>query len=84
MARKTIDVNSVRNMVNKALAVNSESMIVVPTEQTRREGLCSLLESILQDTGNYHGFGYQKEQWIGESCFRELAPDYDDTRRIYY
>ena len=50
MKRKTIAVGDLKEMVNRALRQD------VPEEY--RHGLCSLLESVLMTTGNYHGYNY--------------------------
>jgi hypothetical protein len=51
MARKTIEVGKVLRMANTFLAAKN-------TKADEREGVCSLLEAILFETGNYEGFRY--------------------------
>ena len=66
--RKTVTVESLRNHVNHML---TES---VDDAKEGRIALHVLLESVLMDTGNYHGFRYCDGN-NGET---------DDTRRVYY
>ena len=49
--RKTIAVETVRAKVNRMLAIR---VAIVSTDE--KQALCSLLEEILMETGNYHGF----------------------------
>jgi len=51
MKRKTITVDTLRELINRSLAVSHCS-------QDRRQGKIDILESILHDTGNYKGFRY--------------------------
>jgi hypothetical protein len=49
-SHKTVTVESLRDMFNSRIAV-------CPDKDGRRE-LCTALETILHDSGNYRGFGY--------------------------
>lgn len=51
--RKTISVDTIRDKVNRMLAVPVNN---VPTGQ--KQILSSLLEEVLQETDNYHGFQF--------------------------
>ena len=51
--RKTVSVDDLRNRINSLLA---RPTALVTTEEKR--ALCSLLEGILFDTGNYKGYGW--------------------------
>lgn len=51
VARKTIEVGKVLRMVNHFLAAEN-------TSADEREGVASLLEAILFETGNYRGYRY--------------------------
>lgn len=51
MKKKTIPVETVKNLVNEFLA----NPATTPEE---REAQCSLLESVLFTTGNYAGYRY--------------------------
>lgn len=84
MARKTINVADVRESANQILAASTTSPDV-------RLGICSMLEKILMDSGNYKGYRYLGStevpegqdpgiRWIGE-----LICEYPDkSRRFYY
>ncbi len=61
MARKTIDVETVKGSVNIFLATPDIS-------QDRKHGAASTLELILHETGNYHGFQYL-EGWPTDKEF---------------
>lgn len=66
--RKTIDVARIRDMANSSLANSREEY------RESREGVASLLESVLMETGNYNGFQFI-DGTNGET---------DRTRRKYY
>jgi hypothetical protein len=67
--RKTVDVDRVREIANKMLADSADKCI------DGRKAVATLLESILMDTGNYHGFRYIDGTPVGAV---------DDTRRRYH
>lgn len=79
MARKTIPL---ADLVDRTNAMLRDSL---PELHEGRISLCVLLESILQDAGQYHGF-----QFINDDGSTDLGPDYippDDprhSRRRYY
>lgn len=50
-ARKTIEVGKVLRMANHFLAAKA-------TTADEREGVCSLIEAMLFESGNYNGFCY--------------------------
>ncbi len=91
MARKTIEVETLQKKTNDMLR---ESHGVC---KRYRESLCTLLESVLHDTGNYYGFRYldqfqvRSDELPGIRCGDKGAqlPDderfvnTDDTRREY-
>jgi len=81
-ARKTIAVDDVRDMVNRALTFpdSFHSVEGMTPEQAMRTGIASLLEQILHATGNYRGFAYPATELREDGTLRE---DYDGTRRIY-
>jgi hypothetical protein len=56
-SRVTINVNRVRIMANNAL----DSHL---TSRGEREGIATLLEAILHDTGNYRGFSYLASEYL--------------------
>jgi hypothetical protein len=51
MARKTIDVESIKVWINEKLANDSYS-------DMEKYGMMNTLDHILNETGNYKGFGY--------------------------
>lgn len=65
--RKTIEVAKVLALANAAFRNSA------PDRKEAREGIASLLEAVLMETGNYKGFRYL-EGW----------PTDDETRREYY
>jgi len=67
--RKTLEVAKVLASANNALATATDTTVL--------PGICSLLEHILQSTGNYRGFAY-----IGG--WRPAEPDFNEYRRRYY
>lgn len=90
MSQKTVSVAFVRDRVNAALAVpNSALYMKAPgkerelnQEEAFRMGLISLLESVLRETGQYKGFGYQEGIVPDPDASR---PEWgDETRRVYY
>ena len=74
--RKTITVESFKVKINKMIADSPDSM----TEA--RTALAGLLESVLFETDNYHGFNYLP----GVVDFTVDPPDIhgDETRKKYY
>lgn len=84
MPRKTIEVEAIKESVNRRLQVSDSSLRLedmTPT-QAFRLGAASLLEEILHATDNYRGFNYQASEKDSET--HALLPAHDDTRRIYY
>jgi hypothetical protein len=79
--RKTIDVATIKDKANIALAVESEGN----TPDFRR-GIFTMLESILMDTGNYKGFQYTNltPEMKNEEGYLLPGEPKDDTRRRYY
>jgi hypothetical protein len=82
MARQTINVNTLRIDANRILSQST-------CNPERREGVIALLEHVLTQTGNYHGFRYLTADEVplgelpgivrtsGEARFP------DETRRYY-
>jgi len=89
VARKTIEVETLKNRINHMLAMGEDG-------PDFRSGLALLLESVLHETGNYRGFRYLLEgQCPGLPGVNYLDgvphPDYkkrfentDDTRVEFY
>lgn len=93
VSRKTIDVDTVRDWVNTRLATPDSTLYMkapgkdrdMTPEEAFRMGIASLLESILHNTGNYRGFGYQDGQITRYAEGPGDRPDItDETRRVYY
>jgi hypothetical protein len=91
--RKMIPVNDIREKVNRMLQTPDSTLYLKAPGKDReltqaealRMGVCSLLESILHETGNYKGFGYQDgmvTQLATKPGERTIVKD--ETRRIYY
>jgi hypothetical protein len=53
MARKTFEVETLKNIVNEVLATSSSEY---GCTRDRRQGMMNLLEKVLHETGNYRGF----------------------------
>ena len=68
MARKTIEVATIRDLVNTYNERSADHMA------QERAALNTLLEIVLHDTGNYHGFEYLDED----------SEAYPYSRRRYY
>jgi hypothetical protein len=74
-SRKTVSVLSLLEQANKRLAVvsphDSDAL-----GRAYRHGICSFIERILHDSGNYAGFGYLDSPYV--------AGVTDESRRSYY
>lgn len=88
MPRKTFNVDELRDRVNRMLETPDSSLYLkapgtdremTPAEAFRM-GLCSVIEGILHETGNYKGFGYHG--MIERPGLAWEIPD--ETRRVYY
>lgn len=88
MSRKTVDVETVKRLVNHGLQSNLSSVKDLTPEQAYRQGLATLVEIVLHQTGNYKGFQYQASEFVADSDEipgnTVLLPDYDDTKRKYF
>lgn len=94
MARKTYGVKALVERVNTMLATpNSTLWMKAPgkdrdltPEEAFRMGMISVLESVLHETGNYKGFGYQTGVITWDVDVHPPVPVSfsDETRRIYY
>lgn len=73
MARKTVDVEFVKERVN--IMLDSDF-----TTSEMRRGAFGVLEAVLFKSGNYKGFSYLPSELDDDG---RLKPDYDDTRRKY-
>lgn len=94
MARKTIEIEKVKELVN-------DMLLHTPDKDTeRRVGAFIVLEQLLHDTGNYQGYNHLTSQHMGESLngksigidiiacnagdWENQFKDCDDTRRYYF
>jgi len=80
MARKTFDIQKLKDIVNKRNALST-------CEPKVREGWNSLLEEVLHQNGTYNGFCYLTE--VPSGCkpgidYANRFKDTDDTRRKYF
>lgn len=90
MSRKTIEVEKIRKMVNHRLANDVKDTPEV------RAALSTLLEVVLMDTGNYHGFTHLRDHdvpkgakpgcvQLGRDSNGAIQWEFpDDTRRAYF
>ena len=86
MARKTVAVDDVKDLVNRFLAVNDSLLFMsddddLTPEQAWRKGVAAVLESVLFTTDNYSGFKYlgvERDEETDEVTWP------DDTARSYY
>lgn len=76
MARKTVDVQAVKDLANGMLA--STAVFLDPSY---RNGVIGMVESVLHSTDNYRGFKYLPSEWDEET--QSLRVGYDATRREY-
>lgn len=82
MARKTVPVAAITARVNAMMAAPGSG-------SAPRAALAVFLETVLMDTGNYHGFRYLQSEYLPaeEQDYANghvLRPGYDDTRRYYF
>jgi hypothetical protein len=70
MARKTIDVESIKVWTNEKLANDSYS-------DEEKYGMMNTLDHILNETGNYKGFGYLDKYNV------DTWNKHNDMRRYY-
>lgn len=75
MARKTIEVSTVVDICNRAIAYTHKNGTGTAEE---RKGFCFVAEQVLHETGNYKGFRYLD----GHEAV--LRGEYDDTARHYH
>lgn len=79
MARKTVDVEDVREVANKMLASKDSAYRGTPEENAGyRLGVAALLEWVLHESGNYAGYGYQRGNHPA------INGKADETRRVYH
>ena len=81
MARKTIEVAKVKDLINGMLANSTDDHV------EGRRALALALESVLLETDNYHGFRYLASEYLpaAEQTYTQVLRDgYDDSRRRYF
>ena len=66
MARKTIKVEKVLDVVNEYLAASNST-------PDGREGACGLLETLLFETGNYGGFRYLEQEHDQDGSLKTIG-----------
>ena len=86
MARKTVDVSFIRNHVNGFLADST-------VDSSARQAMMTILEDVLFETGNYHGFSYLTKNQVPEGQLPGIYPEgktmeekfeNTDTTRVCY
>jgi len=77
--RKTIDVERVKEIVNNLLANSTED--VTPAE---RLTAAHVLETVLMETGNYHGFRYLPGVYAYDDVKLTATLVGDESRRQYH
>ena len=102
--KKTFSVARLTGLVNDRLAIPDPELYMrapgtdrdMTAQEAFRTGLFSVLETILQETGNYAGYGYQDGivTFTSDSTIRpgqrpaasdvEVESIGDQTRRVYY
>ena len=77
-SRKTIRVDHVRDYINDRIALS------VDDQTQARRALALVIEDILHETGNYHGFQYLKLPAHGaDGTYNFDDPTFDGSRRRY-
>lgn len=85
-AKKTFKVDELREMVNYSLANTDADQL------HHLDGMIAILEQVLHETGNYHGFRYLEQREVPDDCFPGIRPEQEDNkfqltnglRRHYY
>lgn len=87
--RKTFDVEVMRENANRLLALPDTHGRVRDLTPDFRQGVISMIERILHDTGNYKGFAYLSSELT--TADQPHTPNttylrigYDETRRRYF
>ena len=85
MAKKTFKVDDLREMVNHSLSNSSNDQL------HQLDGMIAILEQVLHETGNYHGFRYLEQREVPDDCFPGIKHEQEDKfqltnglRRHYY
>jgi hypothetical protein len=91
--RKTIEVEEIKRKINNLLERSDDTAPGADAKKT----LCSLLEGILHDTGNYRGFNYVywlkrgNQEWVAAGKpevpvvkNQFIIGDIGEWARIYY
>ena len=60
MARKTMNVEDIKRWANAMLSAPKGEMHFVTTEY--KDGICTMIEKILHDTGNYNGYVFKNNE----------------------
>ena len=72
MARKTINVEKVKGMANRALEASmrwcDEEAKYVDVDRYWRQGVMLMVEQVLMDSDNYKGFRYLREDEVPEKA----------------
>jgi hypothetical protein len=86
MARKTIDIKTLKASVNAALsnADHQDEWMGVACARVYRQGVAAVLETALHETGNYNGFQFTDPRAERDDEGYLIDGTYDPTRRNYY
>lgn len=83
--RSTFPVQDLKGIVNNMLAKS------IDEAKQQRQGMIAVIERVLMDTDNYHGFQYLDSEFEPKRAtdehgipYPKLRDGYDDTRRRYY
>lgn len=74
MARKTIEVETLRNKANRMLVAVKENDL--PNRRDRQVVICNFIEFVLMDTDNYRGFKWITEANVSHDDFDSDHEDY--------
>ena len=87
MARKTIDVETVKLRANRALtdaAPHQNETMGATCAQIFRQGIAVVLEDVLHESGNYRGFQYADPNGQRNERGFLIEGTYDDSIRRYF
>ena len=88
MTKKTMQVESIKEYCNELLAGKVEDNKWLNPQA--RIGIATVLEHILHETGNYHGFNYVEwldggcEKWRADGCPEDNTSYLGDQTKVYY
>ena len=81
MAKKTIQVEWLKEKTNEFLALSAPEM------KEQRFGMAAILEAVLFETHNYKGYGFNATEYLPaelQTTDQVLREGYDESRRRYF